>query len=203
LGNLELPESTPIQAQPGRRHQGPSSLFATALVTAGRARQRPRPHWLPQPCARPSPGAGPATPWSSLRTEETRSRFRPRAHRTLLDAARLWGSRGTVASAGDNAAMEFWIEDTAERRRRQRGLGPLTPVEFELAFSQRAEQASRCQKRGQPNSGQTQAASARDARRTGIRTSTGPWPLSRAEHRGLQSGRRRQMLHPGRSRPDP
>ena len=69
---------------------------------------------------------------------------------------------GRVASAGDNAAMEsfwallqrnvldqqqwrsreelhytivYWIEHTYNRRRRQRGLGKLTPVEFELAFA--------------------------------------------------------------------
>ena len=72
------------------------------------------------------------------------------------------GSMGRVASAGDNAAMEsfwallqknvldrqqwrtreelhyaivYWIEHTYNRRRRQRGLGKLTPVEFELAFA--------------------------------------------------------------------
>ena len=69
---------------------------------------------------------------------------------------------GRVASAGDNAAMEsfwallqrnvldrhtwatreelryaivLWIEHTYNRRRRQRSLGKLTPVEFELAFA--------------------------------------------------------------------
>ena len=69
---------------------------------------------------------------------------------------------GRLASAGDNAAMEswnallqknvlnrhrwatrdelrdaivFWIERTYNRRRRQRALGKLTPVEFELAFT--------------------------------------------------------------------
>jgi putative transposase len=69
---------------------------------------------------------------------------------------------GRVAAAGDNAAMESfwallqtnildrrrwrtrteleyaiikWIEHTYNRRRRQRGLGKLTPVEFELAFT--------------------------------------------------------------------
>jgi transposase InsO family protein len=69
---------------------------------------------------------------------------------------------GRVAAAGDNVAMESffsllqknvldrhhwerrddlhiaivtWIECTYNRRRRQRGLGKLTPVEFELAFS--------------------------------------------------------------------
>ena len=67
-----------------------------------------------------------------------------------------------VASAGDNAAMEswhallqknvldrrrwrtrdelhaaivFWTEHTYNRRRRQRALGKLTPVEYELAFT--------------------------------------------------------------------
>jgi putative transposase len=67
---------------------------------------------------------------------------------------------GRVAAAGDNAAMEsfhtllqknvldrcrwrtraelryaiiHWIEHTHNRRRRQRRLGKLTPVEFELA----------------------------------------------------------------------
>ena len=77
---------------------------------------------------------------------------------------------GRVSSAGDNAAMEsfysllqknvldrnagrtrdelayaivFWIEHTYNSRRRQRGLGKLTPVEFELAFAARiAEEAA-------------------------------------------------------------
>jgi hypothetical protein len=74
----------------------------------------------------------------------------------------LTGSMGRVSSAGDNAAMEsfysllqknvldrrrwttraelayailVWIEHTYNRRRRQRSLGKLTPVEFELAFT--------------------------------------------------------------------
>ena len=70
---------------------------------------------------------------------------------------------GRVAAAGDNAAMEsffallqknvlnqrrrwttraelryeivVWIEHTYNRRRRQRILGRLTPVEFEFAFT--------------------------------------------------------------------
>ena len=90
------------------------------------------------------------------------SQFRARAFRAVLVAAGLQGSMGRVASAGDNAAMEsfwallqknvfnqqtwptrqalhseivFWIEHTYNRRRRQRGLGKLTPVEFELAFA--------------------------------------------------------------------
>ena len=77
-------------------------------------------------------------------------------------AKNLTGSMGRVSSAGDIAAMEsfysllqknvlgrqrwttraelayailVWIGHTYNRRRRQRGLGKLTPVEFELAFS--------------------------------------------------------------------
>jgi len=90
------------------------------------------------------------------------SQFRARSFRAVLAAAGLQGAMGRVASAGDNAAMEsfwallqrnvlnqqtwrtreelheaivFWIEHTYNRRRRQRGLGKLTPVEFELAFT--------------------------------------------------------------------
>ncbi len=89
--------------------------------------------------------------------------FRSRAFRAVLAAAELTGSMGRVSSAGDNAAMEsffallqknvlnrrrvwrtraelryeivHWIEHTYNRRRRQRSLGKLTPVEFELAFA--------------------------------------------------------------------
>jgi transposase InsO family protein len=88
--------------------------------------------------------------------------FRSRAFRAALKANGLVGSMGRVASAADNAAMEsfyallqknvlnrrtrwrtrdeltseiiVWIEHTYNRRRRQRALGKLTPVEFELAF---------------------------------------------------------------------
>jgi putative transposase len=87
--------------------------------------------------------------------------FRSRAFRASLKAAGLRGSMGRVASAADNAAMEsfyallqknvldqkrwksrdelysaivVWIEHTYNRRRRQRILGRLTPVEYELAF---------------------------------------------------------------------
>ncbi len=90
------------------------------------------------------------------------SQFRARSFRAVLTAAGLQGSMGRVASAGDNAAMEswhallqknvldrrrwrtrdelhgaivFWIEHTYNRRRRQRALGKLTPVEYELAFT--------------------------------------------------------------------
>jgi len=87
--------------------------------------------------------------------------FRARSFRAVLTAAGLRGSMGRVASAGDNAAMESfhallqknvlnqrrwrtraelrykivnWIEHTYNRRRRQRALGKLTPVEYELAL---------------------------------------------------------------------
>jgi len=88
--------------------------------------------------------------------------FRSRIFRAALKAAQLQGSMGRVAAAGDNAAMEsfysllqknvlnrraswatrdqlhgeivYWIEHTYNRRRRQRALGRLTPVEYELAF---------------------------------------------------------------------
>ena len=93
------------------------------------------------------------------------SQFRARSFRAVLLAAGLKGSMGRVASAGDNAAMEsfwsllqknvldqqqwrtreelryaivLWIEHTYNRRRRQRGLGKFTPVEFELAFAPHA-----------------------------------------------------------------
>lgn len=95
--------------------------------------------------------------------------FRSRAFRAVLRANGLSGSMGRVSSAGDNAAMEsfyallqknvldrhrwgtrselhyaivYWIEHTYNRRRRQRGLGRLTPVEYELAFTNLAENAA-------------------------------------------------------------
>jgi len=90
------------------------------------------------------------------------SQFRARAFRAVLAAAGLRGSMGRVGAAGDNAAMESfhsllqknvldrrrwrtrdelryeiitWIEHTYNRRRRQRALGKLTPVEYELALA--------------------------------------------------------------------
>ncbi len=97
------------------------------------------------------------------------SQFRARSFRAVLTAAGLQGSMGRFASAGDNAAMEswhallqknvldcrrwrtrdelhevvvFWIEHTYNRRRRQRALGKLTPVEYELAFISQAAVAA-------------------------------------------------------------
>jgi len=87
----------------------------------------------------------------------------------VFTAAGLQGSMGRVASAGDNAAMEafnsllqknvlnrrrwrtrdelhnavvHWVEHTYNNRRRQRGLGKLTPVEYELAFNRQAAPAA-------------------------------------------------------------
>jgi hypothetical protein len=39
-------------------------------------------------------------------------------------------------------AIAHWIEHTYNRRRRQRGLGRLTPVEFELAITDNAAQVA-------------------------------------------------------------
>lgn len=87
------------------------------------------------------------------------SQFRAQGYVRLLRAAGLDGSMGRVGACGDNAAMEsffsllqknvldrqrwqtrdelrlaiiIWIERTYHRRRRQRRLGRLTPIEFEL-----------------------------------------------------------------------
>jgi transposase InsO family protein len=97
------------------------------------------------------------------------SQFRSRDFRAVLKAAQLTGSMGRVAAAGDNAAMESfhsllqknvlnrqrwrtraelryeiitWIEHTYNRRRRQRTLGKLTPVEYELALTDRDDLAA-------------------------------------------------------------
>jgi putative transposase len=86
------------------------------------------------------------------------SQFRSRAFVTALKSNGLVGSMGRVGACGDNAAMEsffallqknvldrqrwtsreelrvaivIWIERTYHRRRRQRGLGRLTPIEYE------------------------------------------------------------------------
>jgi transposase InsO family protein len=90
------------------------------------------------------------------------SQFRSRAFVQTLEEAQLRGSMGRVGTCADNAAMESffallqknvlnskrwktreelrlaiatWIEKTYNRRRRQRGLGRLTPVEYETIYS--------------------------------------------------------------------
>lgn len=91
------------------------------------------------------------------------SQFRSRKVIRALARHRMVGSMGRVGAAGDNAAMESffsllqknvlnrrswatreelriaivtWIERTYHRRRRQAGLGRLTPVEFETIMNQ-------------------------------------------------------------------
>lgn len=90
------------------------------------------------------------------------SQFRSNAFVKALKSHHLVGSMGRVGACGDNAAMESffsllqknvldrqrwntreelriaivtWIERTYHRRRRQRGLGRLTPIEYELLSS--------------------------------------------------------------------
>ena len=97
------------------------------------------------------------------------SQFRSRKFLRALDRHGLVGSMGRVASAGDNAAMESffallqknvldrrswhtreelriaivtWIERTYHRRRRQTGLGRLTPIEYETIMTTSASQAA-------------------------------------------------------------
>ncbi|GAA1610726.1 hypothetical protein GCM10009789_76320 [Kribbella sancticallisti] len=87
------------------------------------------------------------------------SQFRSKKFVRVLKAHQLRGSMGRVGACGDNAAMESffallqknvldrqrwttraqlrlamvsWIETTYHRRRRQRALGKLTPIEFEM-----------------------------------------------------------------------
>jgi putative transposase len=96
------------------------------------------------------------------------SQFRSRAFVGELHDHQLRGSMGRVAACADNAAMESffsllqknvldrqrwatrdqlrlaiitWIERTYHRRRRQRGLGRLTPIEFEMILSTAAHAA--------------------------------------------------------------
>ncbi|WP_410624961.1 IS3 family transposase [Amycolatopsis sp. cmx-8-4] len=90
------------------------------------------------------------------------TQFRSAAYRRLLRAHGLTGSMGRVGACGDNAAMESffsllqrnvldtrrwrtreelrsaivsWIETKYHRKRRQRTLGKLTPVEFETIYT--------------------------------------------------------------------
>jgi transposase InsO family protein len=97
------------------------------------------------------------------------SQFRSRKFVRALNRHGLVGSMGRVGAAGDNAAMESffgllqnnvldrrawatrdelriaiitWIERTYHRRRRQAGLGRLTPVEYEAIMTTPAVQAA-------------------------------------------------------------
>lgn len=97
------------------------------------------------------------------------SQFRSRRFVHALSSAGLVGSMGRVGAAGDNAAMEsfftllqknildqrwwasrqelrleivHWIEAVYHRRRRQRRLGRLTPVEYETLMTGQAASAA-------------------------------------------------------------
>ena len=97
------------------------------------------------------------------------SQFRSRKFVHAINRHTMVGSMGRVGAAGDNAAMESffsllqknvldrrtwatreelriaivtWIERTYHRRRRQAGLGRLTPIEYELIMTTTATQAA-------------------------------------------------------------
>ncbi|TWD73191.1 transposase InsO family protein [Kribbella amoyensis] len=100
------------------------------------------------------------TPAAGLIVHSDRgSQFRSKKYIRVLKAHALRGSMGRVGACGDNAAMESffallqknvldrqrwtsrhelrlaivaWIETSYHRRRRQRRLGKLTPIEFEM-----------------------------------------------------------------------
>jgi putative transposase len=96
------------------------------------------------------------------------SQFRSRAFVSTLNELNMVGSMGRVGAAGDNAAAESffsllqknvlnrqrwtsrddlriaivtWIEATYHRRRKQRRLGKLTPIEFETHHQTAAQAA--------------------------------------------------------------
>jgi transposase InsO family protein len=99
------------------------------------------------------------TPVGTVVHSDRGSQFRSHAFLRVLRDNALIGSMGRVGACGDNAAMEsffallqknvldrqrwatraelrlaiiVWIERTYHRRRRQRVLGKLTPIEFEM-----------------------------------------------------------------------
>jgi transposase InsO family protein len=96
------------------------------------------------------------------------SQFRSRKYRRVLAAHSLTQSMGAVGTCADNAAMESffnlvqtnvldrkkwatrqelrlalvrWINATYNRRRRQRALGKLTPLEYEITYQPAATAA--------------------------------------------------------------
>jgi putative transposase len=103
-----------------------------------------------------------------LRRSLEYAQFRSDGYLAELKAHQLTGSMGRVGSSADNAAMESffallqknilnrhpwttrqelrvamvtWIEKSYHRRRRQRRLGKLTPVEFEVVHQQAVQAA--------------------------------------------------------------
>ena len=65
--------------------------------------------------------------------------FRALVQKNVLNQKRVWSTRDEL-----NLAIVTWMEHAYNHRRRQRGLGRLTPVECDLAFA--ATQAARCSK---------------------------------------------------------
>jgi putative transposase len=102
------------------------------------------------------------TPDGTIVHSDRGAQFRSKKVIRLLKNNGLRGSMGRVGACGDNAAMEsffsllqknvldtqrwetreqlrlaivVWIETNYNRRRRQRGLGKLTPIEFEMIYN--------------------------------------------------------------------
>ncbi len=102
------------------------------------------------------------SPLGTILHSDRGSQFRSKKVVRLLKNHGLHGSMGRVGACGDNAAMEsffsllqknvldtkrwetreqlrlaivVWIETKYNRRRRQRGLGKLTPVEIEMIYA--------------------------------------------------------------------
>ena len=102
------------------------------------------------------------SPTGTICHSDRGSQFRSKKVIRLLKSNGITGSMGRVGAAGDNAAMEsffallqknvlntrrwasreelrlaivVWIETKYNRRRRQRILGKLTPVEFEMIYT--------------------------------------------------------------------
>ena len=104
-----------------------------------------------------------------LRQPIESAQFRSRKFTTVIESNELLASMGQVATSTDNAAMEsffsllqknvlnrrktwatrdelrteivYWIEATYHRRRRQRRLGKLTPIEYETIYQPTANAA--------------------------------------------------------------
>jgi putative transposase len=104
-------------------------------------------------------------PQGTVVHSDSGSQFRSKKYVRMIKNNNLVGSMGRVGACGDNAAMESffallqknvlnrkrwatreelriamvtWIERTYNRRRRQRRLGKLSPVEFETIYTQSA-----------------------------------------------------------------
>jgi len=56
--------------------------------------------------------------------------FHALLQKNVLDRRRAWATRSEL-----RYAIVLWIEHSCHRRRCQRALGKLTPIEFELAFA--------------------------------------------------------------------